>query len=271
MGSVLFNPPPGARVNWGHPINRGLVACWLMNEGGGQIIQDIAGVSNGAGVANPITHAGPYGQARAFNGSSQYISIPNTNALNSLPAISISAWIYTVAFDPTDAGLIVSKTITPTGDPFVLYQLGVNSAGRITFGVSSGTAGGRVLVTSNEILSLGVWVHLAGTWDGATLKTYINGVQGVTTQAASLTMGSNAGPLLLGSLQFPGFPDYFNGYINNVRLFNRGLSAQEVRQLFVQPFAGINVARRGAYATPSVTFLPAWAIGSNQIFDGAAT
>ena len=78
MGSFLFNPPLGARINWSHPINRGLVGCWLMNEGGGQVYRNLAGnrgATDGVGIGNPVPVMSPYGRAMFFDGATQYVDM----------------------------------------------------------------------------------------------------------------------------------------------------------------------------------------------------
>ena len=43
---MILKPPKGAMLNRGHPLSRGLKGCWLMNEGGGKIVNDLSGNGN---------------------------------------------------------------------------------------------------------------------------------------------------------------------------------------------------------------------------------
>lgn len=75
--SKIFKPPRGAVLNTTHPLARGLVGCWLMNEGTGRRIFDYSGNKNHGLMTNmdPATDwkAGPHGWAVDFDGGDDYV------------------------------------------------------------------------------------------------------------------------------------------------------------------------------------------------------
>jgi hypothetical protein len=75
-------------------------------------------------------------------------------------------------------------------------------------------------------IPVGAWTHLATTYNGSTLTLFVNGVS-VATQAATGSIASNTGPLRIGGNAIWG--EYFNGLIDEVRVYSRALSASEIQ------------------------------------------
>ena len=89
-----------------------------------------------------------------------------------------------------------------------------------TFGGSNGNAIGTGALTVNT------WAHLAGTYDGATLRLYVNGVQvSSVAKTGAITASTNA--LQIGGDSIYG--QYFPGTIDEIRIYNRALSATEIQ------------------------------------------
>src|SRR5262249_25047021 len=85
---------------------------------------------------------------------------------------------------------------------------------------------GQRNVTGPSALPVNTWTHLAGTYDGTTLRLYVNGTL-VASQAASGTITTSTGAVRLGGNAVWG--EYFRGRIDDVRIFNRALSQAEVQ------------------------------------------
>jgi hypothetical protein len=73
---------------------------------------------------------------------------------------------------------------------------------------------------------LNAWSHLASTYDGATLRLYLNGVL-VSSQATAGTLSASSGVLRIGGNGV--WPEWFAGLIDEVRVYNRALSAGEIQ------------------------------------------
>ena len=72
---------------------------------------------------------------------------------------------------------------------------------------------------------MNTWAHLAATYDGATMRFYVNGVQ-VASRAQTGAIATSTNPLQIGGDSI--FGQYFAGRIDEVRIYNRALSASEV-------------------------------------------
>jgi Concanavalin A-like lectin/glucanases superfamily len=101
---------------------------------------------------------------------------------------------------------------------------------------------GQVFLANNEqdavgtaALPLDAWTHLASTYDGATLRLYVNGTQ-VATRAISGALAATTGALRLGGNAI--WAEYFAGQIDDVRLYERALSAAEIQNDMAAPAGG---------------------------------
>ena len=87
------------------------------------------------------------------------------------------------------------------------------------------TSAGSLLGTAG--VAVNTWTHLAGTYDGATLRLYVNGVQ-ISSRAQTGAMTVSTSPLQIGGDSVYG--QYFQGTIDEIRVYNRALSAAEMQQ-----------------------------------------
>jgi hypothetical protein len=87
-------------------------------------------------------------------------------------------------------------------------------------------------MTTPAALALNVWTHIAVTYDGATLRLYRNGAQiGSRAQTGNIAVGNQ--PLRIGGNNVSG--EFFNGLIDEVRVYNRALSAAEIAADMTKP------------------------------------
>jgi Concanavalin A-like lectin/glucanases superfamily/Galactose oxidase-like, Early set domain/Glyoxal oxidase N-terminus/Purple acid Phosphatase, N-terminal domain len=204
-------------------LNPGLVSHWTLDEGSGLTAADASGNGHtGTLVNGPTwTTAGRLGGALSFDGVNDYVEIPNSPALGSPSTITLAAWI-----NPRDPGnpnvaqMIVGKYSGAAGGP---YMLRINGAGRLRF-----RAGGTQVTTGPVLSSPNTWYHVAGTYNGSQLVIYLNGAV-VLSQAWSGSEPDNGVNPTLGRNLDGGAP--FNGLLDDVRLYNRALSAAEIQDL----------------------------------------
>lgn len=236
-------PKLGARINWAHPLARGLVSCYLINEGAGSKVKDVTYRENDGTLTgmNPESDwlGSPLGGSLHFDGSDDFVSIPDTVA-NSFAlrttGFTLSAWFAPTGEPPANWGRIVSKSNGSTSDDFALSYAGgtsgdivkYNPAFRVTTGTGVGTIGGTTLAQPNT-----GWYHVAGTWDLATMRIYVNGVledseaRGGVLQDSDerLAIGGHADSALRRQA----------GYVDDVRLYQRALNDIEIQQLYSRP------------------------------------
>jgi hypothetical protein len=108
--------------------------------------------------------------------------------------------------------------------------------GNLVYALYAGEGNGRPsghVFTSSEFQTAGTantptntWTHLAATWDGTTQRLFVNGVQ-VATRAVGGTMLTSTGVLRIGGNDV--WAEWFAGLIDEVRLYNRALSAAEIQ------------------------------------------
>ncbi|HUV66196.1 MAG TPA: LamG domain-containing protein, partial [Sedimentisphaerales bacterium] len=202
------------------PASTGLVAYYAMDNNA----EDGSGNGNhGTLQGAPQWVEGLIGKALQFNGGTDYVEVADAPGLDIINTITIAAWIKANTFGNW-RGFVVKGLETA---PYAMQMWG---DGSLRFGWNYGSPPGAVgngLVNSNGKMPLGEWAHLAVTYDGSTLSFYING--GLDTQETdvSLVFGTNDEPLILGC-DFPGGDEYFDGAMDDVRVYNRALSPSEV-------------------------------------------
>jgi hypothetical protein len=86
------------------------------------------------------------------------------------------------------------------------------------------------------VLAVNTWTHLASTFDGATVRLYVNGVE-VASQAQTTPLASTTGTLQLGGDAYPG--EFFAGRIDEVRIYNRALTAAQIGTDMNTPLAPV--------------------------------
>ena len=150
-----------------------------------------------------------------FDGSNDYVDAGNDSSLSISGALSVSAWIY--ADSLTGYPMFLSKR-AESGHAYQFYSTG----GKINY--NNGT-----IVQSSGSLTLGVWTHVAVTFNGAgAVAFYINGSSAGTATAAS-SNPTNSGSVTIGRA-YNG--NYFNGKIDEVSLFNSALSASDITAIY---------------------------------------
>lgn len=222
-------------------ITNGLIAYYPMNGTG----QDLSGNNLNGTPTNPtptIGHNGYNGSAYLFNGTSDYITVPQNNLLAPANQLSVSVWINIKSFyaGRDQGNMIVANgnEIEPfwqfsyyDGDmqPFVLDTNSEKVAFAIRF--SDGTNAGVLCPTP---IHTNNWYHLCFTYDGYMMKLYVNNTLVDTTQI-SKTMGIPSTPMTIGRYFHPSqptvWPYYVNGIIDELYIFDRALDTTEINTL----------------------------------------
>ena len=206
-------------ANAATPADNAFVAAYSFNEGSGTTLLDRSGNGNVGTLSGPtwIT-TGKFGGALLFNGTSDWVTVNDSNnSLHFTTGMTVEAWIYpssqsgwrTVAQKEVDA-----------------YFLHASSNGTL-FPAGGGTVNGAVTyTTASSAVPVNTWSHLALTYDGTTIRLYVNGSL-VSSQATPGTLDVGNSPLRIGGNSAYG--EYFQGRIDEVRLYRRALSAAEIQ------------------------------------------
>ncbi len=215
-----------------------IMALHMPFEGGSNstFTRDYSGFGNNGTVINAIWNsAGGYDRkgAYTFDGQGDLINLSNPTPLQITGNLTLEAWIkpnFT-----SDLQYIISKG---DDDAFstVAYQLftGTSSDKKIYFRTSTGTGWG--MRTSSTVLNSNVWYHIVGMYvPNQNVDIYINGVldNGVLEGSIPSSLQNPAGMnLYLGAQQRELYPRYFNGTIDEVKIYNRSLSSEQIGALY---------------------------------------
>jgi Concanavalin A-like lectin/glucanases superfamily/Fibronectin type III domain/Pectate lyase superfamily protein/Abnormal spindle-like microcephaly-assoc'd, ASPM-SPD-2-Hydin len=204
----------------------GLVGWWPLDEGMGLVAHDISSQgNNGTWSGIPSSPNGTYyttgligSYAGYFDGSDNQLTIGTRPVYEFTGPFTVSAWVNTVA-----SGTIL--TMQNSGNNG--YNLAINY-GVIRFCVYANTTekcvgGGRYPLSSPA------WTYFTAVFDGSNISVYANGVFLASSLAANPT--ASTGPLVFGAAQRGGYSK-FTGSLNDIRMYNRALSTNEISSLY---------------------------------------
>jgi glucose/arabinose dehydrogenase/PKD repeat protein len=222
-GNTTTSAAVAVAVSNGPPLPpaSGLVAAYGFEEASGATVIDRSGAGNTGTIsgATRIT-TGRFGSALSFNGTSNFVSIPDSASLDLTTGMTIEAWVYQAA--DTDWRTVVLKE----GAGNLAYSLysagtyGTSAAHRPSSWLGSDDLGGVVALAANT------WKHLATTYDGTTWRLYVDGVV-VASKAYTNPIPTSSLPLKIGGNAIWG--EWFSGRIDEVRIYDHGLTAAEVQ------------------------------------------
>jgi parallel beta-helix repeat protein len=198
----------------------GPAAWWKFDEGTGTIAYDSVDSNNGT-IYGATWTTGHINGALSFDGINDYVDCGS--GPGNYDNITVSAWMKTSVY-----GTIVSNRYSSTGYGtwYTLYSTGLELGGN-----SSGS--GYINVTFNTPTLNSLWHHIVYTKDGVNHAIYIDGV--LDRQFTSTADISQSAPLFIGKRwTSSSSPLWFNGIIDDVRIYNRALSAAEVALLYAQ-------------------------------------
>jgi hypothetical protein len=168
--------------------------------------------AGGVRLNQPGALSGDSDRAALFDGTSGRVTVPNQAALQLTGNFSIEAWVKPNSV--TGTRYLVNK-----GTFYYLYLNGSD----VVFGFRSG--GVYKWVVASGAASVGSWHHFVGTYNGATLSLYRNGI-GVASAATSGAVDTSTANLFIGAISDTG--SFFSGTMDEVALYNRALSVADV-------------------------------------------
>lgn len=158
--------------------------------------------------------------ALIFDGSNNYFSTSYVKNINN--RITISAWI-----KPDSSGTYdISNQEQWDGGPWTGWRFRQTSSA-ITFKLGDGTSNSYSFSAGNLIIN--EWNYVVGVWNGTHIIIYINGIEAGNSPKSFIYQG-NTGRHYIG--KYPGSAYYYDGSIDDVRIYNRALSAEEIKLLY---------------------------------------
>lgn len=230
--------PSPAVLASNNPLLSGFVEGWLAADGAGAKWASLTGryplTFHGSG---PLWKPGPLGNAALFDGSTNYADSSSIAGIGTLCGstshFSVSVWVMTTT--PSTRQAVLADWNSSGQQQSLTIEIGGfgQTAGHITTNLNAGGAGG-IYLDSGVGMTAGLWYHVVVTWGATTLTIYVNGIYknssgpwsdpGGGTKLALGRGGAFTSLYLAGGMTFPLF-------------WGRALAADEIQQLYVQPFA----------------------------------
>ncbi|MEW8506888.1 MAG: LamG-like jellyroll fold domain-containing protein [Candidatus Thiodiazotropha sp.] len=223
---------PAETINSQPPNADGIIAYYDFNDNA----NDSSGYENNGNEQGGLFYTtGVEGSAANFNGQTTYIEVPDAPSLDFTTAFSINAWIR-VAGDTGQSQRIISKwTIGSPSSPeqnefsFAIDgQSGALTNDSLNFSYANDTH--HIVDMGN--LSDGNWHMATATYDGNNSRLYIDG-RLVGEMTAGLTAQNGTNPMYIGGgASTSPMPAYiFNGQIDELKIYNRAITSNEVQDL----------------------------------------
>lgn len=234
----------GQQLDRANPINRGLAAWWLLNDGSRGKVKDLSDNNISGDITGAYIGGGGNGSAYIFNGAGVIVMTGNPAPLQLTTEFSISAWIKT-GQNRSFIRSIIDKSDSST---IRSYWLSVETTGVLAFRISVG--GVSLSFTSGKVVDDNKPHHVAATYDGAFVRVYVDGV-GLFATAQTGTTGAATNSVRIGSENIVGTRQFI-GSISNVRIYNRKLSNLEMSQLYNEPYTGLYTPNTAKYFVQAV-------------------
>jgi hypothetical protein len=239
---VMSNSSPATAQVCVEPLS-GLVSWWPAD---GNAI-DIADGNNGSLEGGISFSMAMVDQGFTFSSNSDGVRIPHNPNLNvQSPGFSVEFWVRGTKNQPDPKlSTIVEKShgwVDATGWAFQVYT----SSGFPSFAIGDGSSSGDSTGFPDAIGEVDVldgnFHHIAGTWDGISLRLYVDGVlpTAAATNEFNLMPVNNARDVNIGFTWGGGTPSrFYRGVVDELRVFNRALSSSEIQDIFTAGSAGM--------------------------------
>ena len=240
-------PPQYLTVDTADSINTGLQGFWPLSDGASTAV-DLSGNANdgtvGSTVTWPATNKGVSANSDGANVTGG-IDLGNPTALQITGGLTISAWIRSDNATPASNEYIVSKYDASASQRAYGLVLLTTGNVRMTYQSAGTPYDNAEDVDSTGTLSSNVWHHVVGTFEPSTAgKIYIDGSLDTsnTVSVPASIFGSTADVYISGIDGASPPSNCVDGDIQNVRIYNRALSAAEISRLYQDPWAGTDRA-----------------------------
>jgi hypothetical protein len=222
ISAVATDPAGNTRTSTNVTVtlsNTEKVAAFGFNEASGTTAVDSFNDFDGSISGATRVAPGRFGSALSFDGINDSVSIPDTPALTPNAAMTISAWVRPSALSTWRPVVAKERSTIPS---YGLYASGSSPQGRPTARIFTTS---DLTTSSNSAFTLNTWTHVGMTWNGTTLRLFVNGVQ-VASRTVSGSLAASTGPLRLGGDSLRN--EWFSGLIDEVRVYGRPLTAAEI-------------------------------------------
>ena len=196
-----------------------MVAAYSFNETSGSTAFDTSGNGNNGTITN-VSHTtlGYFGGSLIFNGSNAWVTVNDSPSLHLTKAVTIEAWV--CPSEPMTGWRTIVNKESSTNGSYYLYANTTNNRPAAEVSVN----GEQILYGPSKVPD-NAWTYVAMTYDGSTQRIFIAGKQ-VASRSLSGAIANSTSPLRIGGNSIWG--EYFKGRIDEVRIYNRALTATEI-------------------------------------------
>jgi hypothetical protein len=218
----------------------GLVGHWKLDEGTGTSAADRSGYGNTGTLRNgPVWAPGALSYALRLDGTNDDVEVASSTSLSLTSAVTLSVWINQDTLQAGNKEILFKGADAANTGSRCNYGLRATGSGKLQFIFRNAADTMWVYYqTPSAVITAGTWYHVAAVHtfgSGANTKLYVNGV----SQTGSWLYGTGneppmtaAKPLWLGSVQNAGVNiNFWNGLLDDARVYNRALTLSEISQL----------------------------------------
>jgi hypothetical protein len=200
--------------------SNGLVAAYGFEEASGTAVVDSSGTNNAGTVSGATRSAsGKYGRALSFDGVNDLVTVPHSASLSLTTGLTVEAWLKPAAISGSWRTVLMKERTG--GMAYSLYAGG--DVPRPSANLQAGSSETDAIGPAG--LPLNSWSHLAMTYDSIAMRLYVNGTEVVTRPLTSPVVTSTGAVRIGGNTIWP---EWFNGMIDEVRVYSRALTAAQV-------------------------------------------
>lgn len=220
-------------------INDGLIGYWPFDESGGDQVIDRSGEGNHGDIVNGGRGVGVYGGAVSLSGrDDSHVSIPGSPSLNGITdQLTVTAWVFPTV-PPEGFKVAVSRQVGTLLHPDQFYLGFGPEDGSMHYKWHLGTDDNGALLEGDIYSGTpdhNRWIHLAGTYDGAVMRLYVDGTE-IATAAITGRIRVDDNAVTIGGEENGPDPRVvdgeFEGLVDEVRIYNRVLEPADIRTIF---------------------------------------
>jgi PKD repeat protein len=232
----------------------GIVAHWRLDESAGSVADDAVGSNNGTLTGGPIWRpsGGQIGGALDFDGVDDRVALGNLDVSGGT-GLTIAFWMNAGTLTNNDARFISKASGTQEADHYWMVST-VNTTG-LRFRLKTGGTTSMLATAAGQVQA-GAWYYVAVTYDGGNMRIYKDGVQVASAGKSGTISTSTSVPVALGSQPQGG--SAFDGLLDDVRIYNRALSAAELQAVMAEDPGG-------GSTTQSIPLLQGWNLVSGYV------
>jgi len=202
----------------------GLVAAYAFDEGAGTTVADSSGNGNTGTLSGATWTSGRYNGGLSFNGSSSRVNVPDSPSLDLTTAMTLEAWVKPTTVTSKWRDVIYKGNVLGTPhDNYLLMATSIRTAKPVGGALISGV---HQEATGTAAIAANTFTHLATTYDGSTVRLFVNGTQ-VASKAATGSIATSNDQLQIGGDSI--FGQYFAGTIDEVRIYNTALTQAQIQ------------------------------------------